>query len=184
MHPPPPLLGGRVASPPVAPDAGPVADLRLRRAVCCAAPLPPPPPPSPLTPVDHRAVWRGVCGVGSAAGLAKGVLLHVQTPALSEHMHCGAVGVWGRGCARGGRDASEGKGPQRRPQDPSVGGCRRSPKRFGAVPVGYKRHRGWLLASGGQWLGIAWAPWRGVGGVTSPPSTTLLGRGGGAASPL
>ena len=34
------------------------------------------------------------------------------------------------------------------------------------------------LASGGQWLGIGWAPWMGGRG-TSPPSNASLGGGGG-----
>ena len=31
---------------------------------------------------------------------------------------------------------------------------------MGVVTVGYKCHRSWHLASGGQWLGMGWAPWR------------------------
>ena len=68
----------------------------------------------------------------------------------------------------GGRDALEGNGPQRRFQK-RLYRRRRLPKRLRAVTVGYKCHLGWHSASGGQWLGIGWAPWRGGGG-TSPPS--------------
>ena len=68
-----------------------------------------------------------------------------------------------RGSGRGGRQA--------------VGGCwRMLAKWLGAVTVGYGCDWGQLLsvttaveallkrlASGGQWLGIGWAPWRGGG---------------------
>ena len=38
----------------------------------------------------------------------------------------------------------------------------------------------WHLASGGQWLGIDWAPWRGWGGgFTSPSPHAIPGAGGG-----
>ena len=40
---------------------------------------------------------------------------------------------------------------------------------MGAVTVGYKCHGRRHLASGGQWLGIGWALWRGGGGGTPPP---------------
>ena len=45
-----------------------------------------------------------------------------------------------------------------------------------AVTVGYKCHSSWHLESGGQWLAIGWAPWRGLGGggATSPPSNASL----------
>ena len=51
-------------------------------------------------------------------------------------------------------NASEGKGPRRR------GGWRRLPKRLWAVTVGYKCHSSRHLPSGGQSLGISWAPWK------------------------
>ena len=41
------------------------------------------------------------------------------------------------------------------------GGCQSG---WGAVTVGYKCCRGRQLASGGQWLGMGWAPWKGRGG--------------------
>ena len=40
---------------------------------------------------------------------------------------------------------------------------------MGVVTVGYKCRWSRHLASGGQWLGIGWAPWRGRGGGTPPP---------------
>ena len=85
-----------------------------------------------------------------------------------------------RGVGRGqgqGADASDGKGPQTWPQR-RLG--RRLPKRLGAVTVGDKCHERWHLASGGQWLGIDWAPWRrGGGGGNLPPFQCIPGRGGG-----
>ena len=44
---------------------------------------------------------------------------------------------------------------------------------MGAVSVGYKCHGSRHLASGGQWLGIGWAPWRG-GGDTFPTSNAFV----------
>ena len=44
-----------------------------------------------------------------------------------------------------------------------------------AVTVGYECRWRWPLPSGGQWLGIGWAPGGGGGGVgTSPPSNASL----------
>ena len=50
-----------------------------------------------------------------------------------------------------------------------TGDWRRLPKRLGAVTVGYKCRGSWRLPSGGQWLGIGWAPWRGGWGGYLPP---------------
>ena len=47
---------------------------------------------------------------------------------------------------------------------------------MGAVTVGYNCHWGRHLASGGQWLGVGWAPWEGGGG-TCPPSDAFLSMG-------
>ena len=63
------------------------------------------------------------------------------------------------------RDASEGKGPRRRPQK-RLG--RRLEEVLGAVTVGYKSRGGWHLPPVGQWLGIGRAPCRGGGGVPRP----------------
>ena len=59
------------------------------------------------------------------------------------------------------RCIGRGRGLRGGPKSGSAGGWRRLPKRLGAVTVGYKCHRGRNLASGGQWLGIGWALWRG-----------------------
>ena len=53
------------------------------------------------------------------------------------------------------------------PRSGEAGGWRRLPKRLGAVPVGYKCHCGWHLASGRQWLGMGWALWK-WGGLPLP----------------
>ena len=58
----------------------------------------------------------------------------------------------------------------------ATGGWRRLPKRLGAVTVGCKRRCSWHLASGGQWLGIGWAPWRGGGGAPPLPTHPCLPR--------
>ena len=65
----------------------------------------------------------------------------------------------------------KGRGLRGGPRGGWTGGWRRLPQRLGAVTVGYKCHLGWCLASGGQWLGIGWAPW---GGGGSPPSNASL----------
>ena len=78
--------------------------------------------------------------------------------------------MWVAAAAHGFRTSSpamcwEGKGPQRRPQKPLDGRLEEVNEAVGgrllsvtnAIEAGT-----WL--SGGQWLGIGWAPWRGGGG--------------------
>ena len=79
-----------------------------------------------------------------------------------------------RGGGGGGRDALEGKAPQRRPQ-------KRFDRRWEdiaeAVGGGYCRLQMPLSPALGvrQCLGIGWAPWRGPGEGGSPPSNAFLG---------
>ena len=68
----------------------------------------------------------------------------------------GMCGRGGGGCI--GREGASEAAPAAVTQAVG-GGCQ---KRLGAVTVGYKCHRRWHFASGRQWLGVGWAPWRGV----------------------
>ena len=81
----------------------------------------------------------------------------------------------GRGGAAVCRGASEGKGPQR-PSQRRLG--RRLEEVAKAVGGGYCRLqmplRLALVVRGGQWLGIGWAPWRGL-----PPHHPMHPSGGG-----
>ena len=67
--------------------------------------------------------------------------------------------------------ALEGEGPERRPQKRLDGRLEEVAK---AVGRGYCRLQMPWKPSERQWLGIGWAPWRGGGGVPSPPSNTPL----------
>ena len=55
--------------------------------------------------------------------------------------------------------------------------CCRIRRVGGGVLEPIKRHGGWHLPSGGQWLGIGWAPWRGGGGGYFPPFQCIPVRG-------
>ena len=73
-----------------------------------------------------------------------------------------ACKVCGSDCRKeAGRVPLEGKGWR--------GGWRRLPKRLGAVTVGYNNHGRLHVPSGGQRLGIGWAPWGGGGRGLPPP---------------
>ena len=76
----------------------------------------------------------------------------------------GGGGGGGNSSFRGGGGAGmhqKGRGVKNGATSGKTGGWRRLPKRLWAVTVGYKCHRGRHLASGTQWLGEGWAPWRG-----------------------
>ena len=75
-------------------------------------------------------------------------------PELSDSVGGGVhlPGSQGPGCIRRHLRGS--------PRSAQTGGWRRLAKRFGAVTVG--------LASGRQWLGVGWAPWRGGRGGSPP----------------
>ena len=126
-------------------------------------------PPSFSFPL-HRRPPRGLqCHVSEAPGPDSQL---TATPQKSADGTC--FGRWGgQGCIR--RKGTSEAAPEAVRQADGGG----LPKRLGAVTVGYCCHSAWHLPSGGQWLGIGWAPWR---GATSPPSNSSLRGGGGGGS--
>ena len=71
------------------------------------------------------------------------------------------------------RDVLEGKGPQRRPQKRLDRRLEEVAEAVGGRLLSVTNARGWHLASGGQWLGIGWAPWRRGRGVPPPPPSNV-----------
>ena len=89
--------------------------------------------------------WWGVAGGGG----------------LGEGMSDGVYEGWG--CVR----VRQGGGLDRLSAGGGGGQCIRREGTLEAAPEAVR----WRLPSGGQWLGIGWAPWRGV----TPPSNVSVG---------
>ena len=130
-----------------------------------------------------REPWEGRARVrlgGPGARQGRVPVPHSTAP-FSLGGHPRGVAGMGPGLTRegggGGRDAAEGKGPQRRPQQPLDG---RLPKRLGVVScrlqVPLRLALGVTGTAAGHRLG-AWAPSTGGGGaVPPPPSSSQTGQ--------